>query len=154
MQMSADTNLINPLAAPVPAELGPWNVPITFSGGVPVGGQASLKLSANGAYHFSGHFHVSGIPSYDVAIVWAVKSSTGKVFLFRRSGHLHGTFEPGSRDYNWNLSGTNPALAAEWRNLVKHPTYKWNAQVNMAIGSLIDAVKKAIGVIGPVIAIV
>lgn len=141
----------------VPTQLGPWTHSITFSGGVPVGGWANLTIFSNGAYNFSGHFHVSGAPSYNTAIVWAVKSKDGKdstVYLFTHSGRVHGTFESGSRDDDWNISGTNPAIAAGWTALTEQWSYRSRAQVNLAIGPLIDQVKNLIGTAGTVIAIV
>jgi hypothetical protein len=136
------------------AQLGPWNASITFSGGVPVGGRANLVIFSNGAYNFSGHFHVSGAPSYTTAIVWALKSGDGTTYLFTHSGRVHGTFESGSRDDNWNISNTNPALAAGWNALTKNWTYKWEAKVNIAIGPIVDEVKQIIGAVGTVVAIV
>jgi len=141
-------------AQAAPTQLGPWNHSITFPDGVPVGGWANLTLFSNGAYNFSGHFHVSGALSYDTAIVWAVKSSDGSVYLFTHSGRVHGTFESGSRDDNWNDAGTNPALAAGWTTITKRWSYRSSARVDMAIGPLIDDVKSVIGAAGAVIAIV
>lgn len=146
-----------PTAAPAeaPARLGPWNTgPITFSGGVPVGGWANLTLFSDGSYNFSGHFHDSGATSYNTALVWAVKSGAGTIYTFVHQGRVHGTFESGSRDDDWNNSGNNPALAAGWADLWAHWSWRWQAAVNLDIGPLLDDVKNALGVAGAIIAIV
>ena len=142
------------LAATAVTQLGPWQASIGFPDGVPVGGWANLTLFSNGAYNFSGHFHVSGAPSYNTGIAWLVKDSVGTIYQFARGGRVHGTFEAGSRDDDWNISGTNPAIAAGWDNLTRHWSYRWEARVDVNISAIVDDVKNAIGVVGAVIAIV
>jgi hypothetical protein len=123
---------------------------ISFDGGVPVGGWGHLSLFPNGAYSFSGHFHVSGAPSYDLAFVWLVKTSTGTVLQFTKSGRLHGTFESGSRDFDWGDSGTNQALAAIWNDIARGWTQHWSASVSADLGALLDATMKVINAVGAV----
>jgi hypothetical protein len=135
--------------------LGPWDTGyITFSGGTPVGGYSQLTLHRNGAYNFSGHFHVSGAPSYNTGLAFAVRSGNGTVYTFAHRGRVHGTFEAGSRDDDWGDSGVNPALAAGWVDLSNWWSYHWNAAVNIDIGSLIGSAVQAVGWAATVIAIV
>ncbi len=143
-----------PAPSEVSARLGPWNGSITFSGGVPVGGWTNLTLFSDGSYNFSGHFHVSGAPSYNTALVWGIKSGAGTIYTFAHQGRVHGTFEPGSRDDDWGNSGNNPALAAGWADLWANWSWRWEARVNMDLGPLLDDVKNAMGVAGAIIAIV
>jgi hypothetical protein len=136
-------------------QLGPWTwQPITFSGGVPVGGWAQLTLHRNGAYNFSGHFHDSGFPPYKDALVWVVKDSKNVAYVFRHRGHMGGTIGGGSRDDDWNQSGRHDALAAGWNDLLRHWQYKASAAANLDIGPVFDIVMKGIGVVASVIAIV
>lgn len=136
-------------------QIGPLNTGrIVFGGGVPVGGHAQLTLFRNGAYNFSGHFHVSGAPSYNVALVWVIKDSKGTAYLFRASGRLHGTFESGSRDFDWNIAKRNPAIAAGWRNLERGWKSHWTAKTNINIRSLVNSAIEAVGYAAKVIAIV
>jgi hypothetical protein len=145
---------------PAPAEGGDvqslsWNTgTIAFSGGVPVGGWANLLLFPDGTAQFTGHFHVSGAPSYNTALAWAVKAGDGFVFTFAHAGRVHGTFESGSRDDDWNevrhsddLRNHFNALSASWNQ-------RWSAHVNLNIGAVVDDVKTAVGVAAAVIAIV
>lgn len=142
-------------APPLPNQLGPftWS-PIVFGGGVPVGGWSQLTLFRSGAYNFSGHFHVSGAPSYNMSCVYAVRNKSGTVFTFSHRGRVHGTFEPGSRDDNWNVSGTNPAIAAGWASLCAAWSWQANAGANMDFGILLDQTIKAVGTAAAVVAIV
>jgi hypothetical protein len=146
-----------PLAAapPLPSQLGPftWN-PIVFGGGVPVGGWAQLTLFRNGAVNFTGHFHVSGAPSYNMTCTFAVRASDGTVYTFTRTGRVHGTFESGSRDFDWGDNPTNTAVAAGWANLAAGWSWQARAGANADIGALIDSAVHAVGQVASVIAII
>lgn len=140
----------------VAESLGPWDTGyITFSGGIPVGGYAQLTLHRNGAYYFSGHFHVSGAPSYNTGLAFAVRSGNGTVYTFaHRRGVIYGSFWAGSRDDDWGDSGVSPALAAGWVDLSNAWSYHWSATVNLDIGALVHSVVEAVGHAAMVIAIV
>ncbi|MGH0944915.1 hypothetical protein ACQVTS_27720 [Bacillus mycoides] len=126
-------------------QLGPWHTgPITFKSGVAVGGYANLTLHRNGAFNFSGHFHVSGAVSYNVAFAWAVRDSKGVVYVFAHQGRLHGTFESGSRDSDWNRAEINPAIAAGWNDLERGWKWSWNARVNADFGVFLDDIIKGV----------
>ena len=129
------------------SQLGPWDTGyITFSGGVPVGGYSNLVLYPNGAINFSGHAHVSGAPSYDYSFVWAVKDFNvpATVYVFAASGRLHGTFESGSRDYDWNQAPILPALAAGWPALERGWSWRWEARVSIDLGVFIDDIVRIV----------
>lgn len=127
---------------------------ITFEDGVAVGGYSHLSLFANGASSCTGHFHVSGSISYDISFVWVVRSSTGSVFTFSQEGRLHGTWESGSRDYDWGHSGTNPALAAAWADISAGYTRVWRAAANSDFGSLLDGAIKVVGYVSTAVKLV
>jgi hypothetical protein len=127
---------------------------IVFGGGVPVGGWTALNIFPNGAWNFSGHLHVSGAPSYDVGVTWVVTTSDGQpTFSFPITGRVHGTFEAGSRNFDWNRDGTNGALAAAWPELAAGYRWRWQAGANIDFGSMTGAVVQAIGAVGAVIAL-
>ena len=142
-----------PLA--VPEQLGPftWN-PIVFGGGVPVGGWAQLTLFRTGAVNFTGHFHVSGAPSYNVTCTYAVRAGDGTVFTFTRTGRVYGTFESGSRNFDWGDNPTSTAIAADWNNLVASWSWQARAGADIDIGALVDSAVKAVGQAAAVIAII
>ena len=136
------------------AQLGPWQTGnISYPSGVPVGGYASLTLRSDGTYEFTGHFHDSGAPSYDDHFAWGVRASDGFAFTFAHRGHMAGTFEAGSRDDDWNVTGYNADIAAHWAALQGY-NWRWSANVNWdVVGDLtriIDALKQ----IGQVIAVI
>ena len=139
------------------AQLGPWQTGyITYPAGVPVGGYASLTLRSDGTYEFTGHFHDSGAPSYDDHFAWGVRASDGFAFTFAHRGHMAGTFEAGSRDDDWNVTGYNTDIAAHW-DALQGWNWQWRADVNWdVVGDLtriIDALKQA-GQVVAVIAVV
>ncbi|KMS79386.1 MULTISPECIES: hypothetical protein [Streptomyces] len=127
---------------------------VTFGGGVPVGGWYSLSVYPSGSYSYSGHMHDSGAPSYNFAGVCVVRFSNGTAFVFQTAGRMHGTFESGSRDYNWSRSNTRRAIRDAWRD----SGGGWNARctnkVNVNLGSLVDSTIQAVGYAAKVIAIV
>lgn len=131
---------------------------IVFRDGVAVGGSSHLILRPDGTYRFTGHFHGSGAASYDTSFVWVVTSTSGLAFTFTHSGRTHGTFESGSRDDDWDNSGSNPAIADAWSAISQGYHWQWNSSVNSDIGQLLDAainaVKTAIPIITTIIAIV
>ena len=102
-----------------------WD-PIVFGGEVPVGGTAVLTVSQGGAFRFRGNFHGSGFAAFNVLTVWALRTRRGAVFTFGTAGAVHGTLGTGSRDFNWELSGTHPGLAAAWGEL--EAGWNWQAQ--------------------------
>ncbi|MEV8631569.1 hypothetical protein AB0395_07910 [Streptosporangium sp. NPDC051023] len=129
---------------------------IRFGGGVPVGGWSTLALYPNGAYVFSGHLHDSGFPSYNGVVSWILTTRDGNpAFSFSAAGRMHGTVEPGSRDWNWTKSGVNPGIAAAWPELASTGyRWAWRAGVNISLGPIIDALKQTLGIVGAVIAVV
>jgi hypothetical protein len=144
-----------PPAPPLPEQLGPfdWH-PIVFGGGVPVGGWAQLTLFRNGAVNYTGHFHVSGAPSYDVTCTFAVRASDGTVYTFTKTGRVHGTFEAGSRDFDWGDNPTNTAVGAGWGNLAAGWSWQARAGANADIGALVQSAVEAVGMAASVIAII
>ncbi len=129
-----------------------WNN-ITFNNGVPVGGWAELTVYADGSYDFSGHFHDSGFPSYNDSLVFGLVSPSGVLYTFAHSGHMAGTIESGSRDDNWNVSGSDPSLAAGWADL---EGCQWYGQANTSAdwNSLVNQIEQLAGDVASVIQII
>ena len=125
---------------------------ITFKDGVPVGGYAHLSVFPNGNYNFIGHYHDSGATSYNTELVFTLKDDiTNTVFVFPHQGRVHGTFESGSRNDDWNTSGNNPVLTDVWKGLSKSHSSSWHAGVDLDLGGLIDSATKAVGLAQAVI---
>jgi hypothetical protein len=127
------------------------NRTVTFPS-APVGGWTSLTLYSNGYYGWSGHMHDSGAPSYTYSGTCVVRFSNGAAFAFGASGRLHGTFESGSRDYNWNKSGYISSLPSAWSN---SPTYRAScgSRVGISVSALVDSVIQGIGYVAQVVRI-
>jgi len=139
-------------------QVGPLNTGyITFNGGVPVGGFSQLTLFQSGNFNFNGHFHVSGAPSYNVGFAVGVRSSRGVLYTFLKSGHLAGTFEPGSRDFDWSVQEFRAVLREDWPNLAVNSTWWWSARVNwdpLAILNSVKTLASTVGAVASVIALV
>lgn len=133
-------------AAAVPTQLGPFNTGyIAFNNGVPVGSpNCSLTLHQNGSYTFQGHFHDSGATSYNGQFAWVITTGKGVAFAFSQNGHMAGTFASGSRNWDFNVNGTNPAIAANWNDLCASYHWRWQASVNLDIGSLLNSIVQAL----------
>jgi hypothetical protein len=143
-----------PPPPPLPEQLGPFTFnPIVFDDGVPVGGWAQLTLFRSGVVNFSGHFHVSGAPSYDTGCVFVVRGGD-IAYTFSHRGRVHGTFEAGSRDDDWGDSPTHNAVAEGWPALATDLSWQANATVNPDFNVFVDATVKAVGAVAAVIAII
>jgi hypothetical protein len=145
-------------AAGLTPQVGPLNTGyITFNGGVPVGGFSQLTLFQSGNFNFNGHFHVSGAPSYNVGFAVGVRSSRGVLYTFLKSGHLAGTFEPGSRDFDWSVQEFRAVIREDWPNLALNSTWWWSAHVNwdpLAIVNSVKTLASTVGAVASVIALV
>jgi hypothetical protein len=109
---------------------------MTFDNGVPVGGWAKVTLSSDGSYHFWGSFHDSGLLDYTDTVSFGILGLDGNLYQVPlHSGSVKGhitTFFGGSNDDNWDTSGNDPALRAEWPLLSGCSGYfkadtKWDA---------------------------
>jgi hypothetical protein len=99
MRSDLATRLISTLEAPstrAAGQLGPWDT--GYGDGDAVGGYANLTLYQNGAYNFSGHFHVSGAISYDDSFDWAVKDSNNPATIYAFA-HTGASTEPSNPDH-------------------------------------------------------
>lgn len=153
---SSIKSLNNPslLGGAIP-QVGPLNTGyITFSGGVPVGGFAQLTLFQSGHFNLNGHFHVSGAPSYNVSFAVGVRSRLGVLYTFLQTGHLAGTFEPGSRDFNFSVQDFRDVLRVDWANVSVNSTWWWNAKVNIDPLALLGTIKTLAQTVGAVASVV
>jgi hypothetical protein len=148
-------NLGAPIGAP-PAVIGVLDTgAITFDGGVPVGGSSRLTIWPDGTYAFEGHLHDSGFPSYNDALVWAIKDNlTNTAYTFGHSGHMAGTVESGSRDDTWSAQGRNEGLQQAWNNFGGGWLWHWEADVDADFNSVVDKAVAGVGLALAVVAIV
>jgi hypothetical protein len=127
---------------------------ITFPDPTPVGGYMHLTIREDGSYTFTGHFRDSGFPSYDVALVYVVKDSQNHVYTFSTKGHMAGTLESGSRNYDWGDNGQNADIAKNWAALAKGSTGNGRARTSLDLGPIVNDIKQAIGAVSKVITVV
>ena len=146
-----------PPPPPLPDSLDFQSGAINFSD-LPVGGWGNITIYKNGNFEFWGHFHDSGAPSYDGALSWVIVDSKGFAFTFAHKVHMNGTFEVGSRDGDWDDTGTNGAIADHWADLCAGNTWRWTANVNwdwtIIVEQIEDSLKAAGTIISGVVAVV
>ena len=124
-------------------------------------GNANLIIQQSGYFIFTGHFHDSGIPPYDVALVLAISTATGQVLTWTKSLSLGGTLavvtDGTSRDVDWTISGTNAQITLLWDQL-QGATLTWKADVNLDLASVVSdvitTVKTLIPVVSTIISVV
>lgn len=87
-----------------------------------------------------------------ILIRWT--DSQNIIYTFSDTGRVHGTFEPGSRDHDWVKTGHSDDIQRRWQYIEAGWSYSAQANVDISLGSLIDAVKSALGIVAAVIAIV
>src|SRR5947199_3501967 len=130
---------------------------LTTPGGDAVGGTFTVTMYGDGEYQFSGHLHdSSGFAGYDETSVVGVRvNEGGTVFTFIDQGSVSGQFF-GSPDHNFNYSGTNATIQAQWRFIkqggVKLETPVLNASFDL--GGLINEIKQIYGTISGIVSVV
>jgi hypothetical protein len=133
-----------------------WHADVTFDGGVPVGGSWDLLIHPDGSYQFSGSFHDSGAPSYDVSVGVVPAGAKHNAFTFGQQGSVQGTeagFSP-NRDWDFNKQASSQALAWAYVDLVGIGQPAWHASVSLDLGAVLSDALKAAGVVSTVVAIV
>jgi hypothetical protein len=103
-----------------------------------VTGWVKLQIWSGGAYVFSGHFHGSGFWSYDVSTAIGLKDRANNAITFAKRGHVNGTLESGSRDYDWFLAGTDQRITDHFTNGLA--AINWGSRATNDLGPLLDAV--------------
>jgi hypothetical protein len=127
---------------------------ITFPSGTPVGGFAHVTLSSDGNYRFTGHFHDSGFLDQNAAIAIIVKDTAGVAWEFGHVSHLTGTIGSGSRDDDWDISGTDPNLAAHWPDLALGASAQQRSSTSSDTASLFNDLLAVAGLVVGVVPIV
>ncbi|MEO8511139.1 MAG: hypothetical protein ABI534_07845 [Chloroflexota bacterium] len=100
-----------------------FDEPIPTGDGVALGGHHTLTVKRDGSSRYKGHLRATGMPSFDVSIVATLgypipvpdssDVASGQV-AFAVHGRVHGSNEPGSREFAWDQSGESKLLASVW----------------------------------------
>jgi uncharacterized protein with LGFP repeats len=121
-----------------------------------VKGWGQLTVYANGSYNFTGHFVDTNFwSSYNYSFVIGIRSPSGVLYTFSHTGHVSGTapWLSGSSHDDWDVSGTNVALATGWADLEGASGYD-RADSKWDVASLIQAIETVAKVVAAVKAIV
>jgi hypothetical protein len=87
---------------------------IGFADDTPVGGWVQMTVSSDGSFDIKGHFHDSGFFSQPIEGTITLWSPSGQHWARPFSGFMGGTFSTVSRDYDFELTGNDAALASNW----------------------------------------
>ena len=85
--------------------------------------------------------------------MFGLVSPSGVLYTFTHTGHMAGTLESGSRDDNWDVSGTDPRLAAGWADLEGCQGY-WKADTSADWNPLVGQIEQATGIVLAVVGII
>jgi hypothetical protein len=91
----------------------------------PLGGHHALTVRRDGSWRYQGHLRATGFPSFEVAIATTLgyeidvpgAAPAAAQVAFAAKGEVHGTNEPGDREFAWDQSGRSPLLASEWEGV-------------------------------------
>jgi hypothetical protein len=75
-------------------------------------------------------------------VLLTLMSPSGVLYMFKHTGHMAGTVEPGSRDDDWSESGNNPLIAANWADLQGATEYL-QTDVDFDAAVLLEDIKHA-----------
>ncbi len=86
------------------------SAPIKSGGLAALGGWFTMTVNQDGSVRWQGHAHDSGADGYTFGISALLRPPSGRVIAFAHTGHVGGTFTPGSRDHNWDQLAPSDAI--------------------------------------------
>ena len=90
---------------------------IHTTNGAPINGRGSYEVCSDGRYRVSGHMRATGFYSYDYGLNLWLRLPDGNYLASVHSGSVYGTDTPGDRQHPFEQNGTNPVIAARWRQI-------------------------------------
>ncbi|MFI1034253.1 hypothetical protein [Streptomyces sp. NPDC020951] len=111
---------------------------ITSGGLAALGGWAEVTVRGDGVTEWKGHAHDSGADGYDFGVS-ATVSSNGRVIAFAHKGHVGGTFTPGSRDNDWDVTYPGQPLVAQHFTDFAHGDFHMTTDYSSDIGSALES---------------
>ncbi|KAF2395843.1 hypothetical protein EJ06DRAFT_256220 [Trichodelitschia bisporula] len=122
-----------------------------FPGGVAASGSSLVVFNSNGNVRFQTHFHASGAATYNYGISCALRDADGRAYALSRTGTIHGTFSPGSRDSDADQTRYNADVQRNWARIVQSNTLHCRTKMNWSIVALLGEVLDIIKTIGPIV---
>jgi hypothetical protein len=120
-------------------------------------GWTQVGINSDGTASFRGHFHDSGPSAYDYVVVTAlldVVDANGNTLVFAHKGTIHGTFEFGSRDDNWQTDSVSCLIASNWaaaRSSRTYSTIHTHNDVAGVLETIIEGMLSGLGIVGIVL---
>lgn len=103
-----------------------FDQPLVTAAGTALGGHHTLTIRRDGSFRYQGHLRATGFPSFQVSVVTTLgctitepiaATSNAAQFAFAAQGRVHGTNEPGDREFSWDQQGRHELLAAQWHDV-------------------------------------
>lgn len=113
--------------------------------GVALAGSHTVTLQRDGAFLYEGSFRATGWNSYDTAIISHLVGDA-VVVAFAAHGEVHGTNEPGKREYRWSQQGRSELVRANWFSLQHaelHHDLQYDVDVFGSAGAVASSLAKA-----------
>jgi hypothetical protein len=103
-----------------------FDEPLNTPDGVALGGHHRITLERDGGFHHEGHMRATGFPSFTFGVRTVLANEAGVPAVVAVSGRVHGTNEPGDREFSWQQLDRQGLVAWHW------PAMK-NAQAETSI---------------------
>lgn len=121
--------------------------PIVFEDRIVTGGLAALggwikvTINKNGSVRWQGHTHDSGADGYDFRISGLIRPSSKHVsaLAIAHSGHVGGTFTPGSRDHDWDETSPPNAEISRSLSAYSNAHFETHLEYDSDIGSTFES---------------
>jgi hypothetical protein len=101
-----------------------------------IAGSISLTITLDGSYNFSGQFNNSNHFGNDMAVVVAIESSKGSVFVFDTSGSISANFPWNNNNWNFNFTGNNATIKDVWADLQAGYSWRYDVAANIDLAGL------------------
>jgi hypothetical protein len=89
-------------------------------------------------------------------MAWVVKDSKNVVYTFQLpdDAKVAGTFESGSRNYDWNIPGHDDRIAQNWKSIAANHYAVGQASVTLDVPNLVNSIIQALGLVLAIISVV
>jgi hypothetical protein len=115
-----------------------FDAPIITGGLAALGGWIKLTINPDGSVRWQGHAHNSGADGYDFGISAVVRTPSGRAVAVAHSGHVGGTFTPGSPNHNWDVTQPSSQWIAENFGEFLNAQFHTNLEYSSDIGSALE----------------
>ena len=114
--------------------------PLVTPDRIALGGHQTITLERSGRTRYQGHMRATGFPSYNFGVCTVLKTPVEMPLVFVANGRVHGTNEPGEREYPWDQFDASGLINLHWSAMkaaVPQTEIKYDANYFGTIGDLL-----------------